>query len=92
MSVELSVTEVARHFSEYLDRVQMRGESFVLVRGKRPIAELRPLPTGRRLGELPAILASLPRLSPQEAEEWGVELDAARSELGEQPLEDPWVS
>lgn len=34
----LSVTEVARHFAEYIDRVSYRGESFVLARGNKPVA------------------------------------------------------
>ena len=33
MSQTLSVTEVARHFAEYVNRVAHRGECFVLVRG-----------------------------------------------------------
>ena len=48
----LSVTEVARHFAEYINRVSYRGECFVLVRGNKPVAELRPLPAGKRLLEL----------------------------------------
>jgi antitoxin (DNA-binding transcriptional repressor) of toxin-antitoxin stability system len=60
MSQTLSVTEVARHFAEYINRVAYRGECFVLMRGNKPIAELRPLPVGKRLAELPAVLASLP--------------------------------
>ena len=45
MSQTLSVTEVARHFAEYINRVAYRGECFVLMRGNKPIAELRPLST-----------------------------------------------
>ena len=63
MAQALSVTEIARHFAEYINRVAYRGESFVLVRGNKPMAELRPLPTGKQLAELPALLASLPHLS-----------------------------
>jgi antitoxin (DNA-binding transcriptional repressor) of toxin-antitoxin stability system len=39
-----SVTEVARHFADYINRVVYRGERFVLMRGNRPVAELGPLP------------------------------------------------
>ena len=67
----LSVTEVARHFAEYINRVSYRGECFVLVRGNKPVAELRPLQVGKRLAELPALLASLPHLSPAEATQLG---------------------
>ncbi len=76
-----SVAEVARHFADYVNRVSYRGDSFVLVRGNKPVAELRPLPAGQRLGELPALLASLPHLSPAEADEFASDITAARQEL-----------
>ena len=47
MALTLSVTEVARHFAEYINRVSYRGESFVLVRGNKPVAELRPPSCGQ---------------------------------------------
>jgi antitoxin (DNA-binding transcriptional repressor) of toxin-antitoxin stability system len=47
-----SVTEVARNFADYINRVVYRGERFVLVRGNKPVAELGPLPVGKRLAEL----------------------------------------
>jgi antitoxin (DNA-binding transcriptional repressor) of toxin-antitoxin stability system len=87
-----SVTEVARHFADYINRVAFRGERFTLMRGNKPVAELRPVPAGRRLGELPELLASLPRLSPADAAVLAEDLDAARQEIAEQPLRDPWAS
>jgi antitoxin (DNA-binding transcriptional repressor) of toxin-antitoxin stability system len=50
-AISLSLTEVVRGFSEYVNRVAYRGERFILLRGRKPIAELRPIPTGLRLGE-----------------------------------------
>jgi antitoxin (DNA-binding transcriptional repressor) of toxin-antitoxin stability system len=87
-----SVTEVARHFADYINRVAFRGERFTLMRGNKPVAELRPVPAGRRLSELPELLASLPRLSPADAAALAEDLDAAREEMAEQPLRDPWAS
>lgn len=92
MAQTLTVTEIARHFAEYINRVAFRGESFVLVRGKRPMAELRPLPAGRFLSELPALLESLPRLSPSEAAEFADDLAAARGALAGAEVPDPWQS
>lgn len=88
----LSVTEMARHFAEYINRVAYRGECFVLVRGKKPMAELRPLPAGKRLEELPALLASLPHLSPTEATQFADDLTAAREALARAEVHDPWQS
>ncbi len=87
-----SVTEVARHFAEYINRVALRGERFVLMRGKRPVAELRPVLAGKRLRELPDVLASLPPLSESEAVALAEDLAAARAELSHAPLRDSWAS
>lgn len=80
---DVTVTQVARNFAEYVNRVAYRRESFTLVRGKKPLAELRPLPTGARLSELPGLLASLPRLTPAEAGDFAEDVAAAQAELGE---------
>jgi len=87
-----TVTDVARNFAEYVNRVAYRGESFVLTRGSRPVAELRPVPSGGRLSELPALIASLPRLTPEEAEAFERDLEEARAELRAVPQRDPWES
>ena len=70
MPEALSDIEAANHFAEYLNRVAEHGECFVLMRSGKPIAELRPLPTGQRLADLPALMASLPRLSVDEASDF----------------------
>jgi antitoxin (DNA-binding transcriptional repressor) of toxin-antitoxin stability system len=88
----LSVTEIARGFSEYLNRVAYRHERFILLRGHKPVAELRPIPCGRLLGELDAVLQSLPSLSVAEAGELAADIDAARSGLPQERLDDPWGS
>jgi len=92
MSQTLTVTEVARHFAEYINRVAYRGECFILVRGNKPIAELRPLPAGKRLAELPALWASLPHLSPTEAVQFDADLTVAREALARVEVHDPWRS
>lgn len=92
MPQTLSVTEIARDFAEYINRVAYRGECFVLVRGNVPMAELRPLPTGKRLAELPALLASLPHLSETEAAQFAEDLTAAREALARVEVQDPWAA
>ncbi|PKQ15126.1 MAG: hypothetical protein CVT67_11070 [Actinobacteria bacterium HGW-Actinobacteria-7] len=90
MSETLSVTEAVRHFTDYVNRVSYRRESFVLIRGGKPVAELRPLPVGRRLGDLPGLLSSAPHIDDVEA--FAKDLDAAREELGHEEWADPWGS
>ena len=60
MKLAVNITEVLRNFSDYINRVAYRGERFILVRGGKPVAELSPVPSGTRLGDLPSLLASLP--------------------------------
>jgi antitoxin (DNA-binding transcriptional repressor) of toxin-antitoxin stability system len=87
-----SVTDVARNFADYVNRVAFRGERFILMRGRKPVAELRPVPLGRRVSELPELLASLPRLSPDAAAELGAEIERARAEANARRVRDPWES
>ena len=92
MEHALSVTEMARNFAEYINRVAFRGERFVLMRGKRAVAELRPVPAGRRVSDLPELLASLPRLTDEEAAAFAADLEKARAELADLPERDVWAS
>ncbi len=87
-----SVTEVARNFADYINRVVYRGERFVLVRANKPVAELGPLPVEKRLAELPGLLASLPKLSEAEAVEFAEDIDSARDMLSATDVRDPWGS
>ena len=88
----LSVTEMVRGFSDYVNRVAYRGERFILLKGRRPVAELRPLPSGRLLGELEDVLRSLPGLTLAEAADFAADIDAARAALPPEELQDPWQS
>lgn len=92
MSETLTVTEVVRHFAEYVNRVIYRRESFVLLRGNRAVAELRPLPSGKRLSELPGLLASLPHLPSHDADSFANDLDTARDELPRLESGNAWES
>ena len=87
-----SVTDVACHFADYINRVVYRGKRFMLMRGNKPVAELGPLPAGKRLAELPDLLGSLPTLSEAEAEAFTDDLAEARSTLATTDVRDPWAS
>jgi hypothetical protein len=45
-----------------------------------------------RLGHLPALFRTLPRLSPQETDDFGIDLQAIRTEFQAEELIDPWAS
>lgn len=88
----LSVTEIVRGFSDYVNRVAYRRERFILLRGRKPVAELRPLPTGRTLGELAELLQALPALSDAEAADFAADMEQARARLPQPKAGDLWPS
>lgn len=92
MSTRVSATEFVRGFADFLNRVSYRGETFVVVRGGRPVAEVRPAPAGRQLRDLPGMLAALPRLDAADAESYAADLEAAAREMNALPPADPWAS
>lgn len=79
---EMSATDVARQFSEVLDAIEHRHQSFVVTRGGRPIAALGPVATatGR------AVKALLAKHKPDPS--WAAELRALRENLVVE--ERPW--
>ena len=79
MRRQVNVTEVQRNFSDFLNRVSYRDESFTLVRGGRPVAELSPVSPGLQLSDLPDLLAALPAPGGEE----GPAEDEAPREAGE---------
>lgn len=82
----VSATEASRNFSELLNRVLYRGETFIVERGGEPICELRPAAPMLFTGaDLVTLLRSLP---PIDEEYLSIVEEIAR----EQPLlpESPW--
>lgn len=77
----LSVTEMTNHFSDYVNRVAYRHETFVLCKGRKPVAEIRPLPAGRWLGDLSDILRSLPHLGKGDVTAFANDVEHARNSL-----------
>lgn len=84
--VRLSATDVARRFSDVLNRVAS-GEEIEVVRNGAPVALLTP-PRARLLpaSRLRTLLASLPPVD----DEFAAELRRIRREVG--PPESPWPS
>jgi PHD/YefM family antitoxin component YafN of YafNO toxin-antitoxin module len=62
MRVRISTTESARRFSELMNRVRYRDDSFVVERGGKPVCEILPAQPSRFSGkELADLLRSLPK-------------------------------
>jgi antitoxin (DNA-binding transcriptional repressor) of toxin-antitoxin stability system len=92
MSRTITATELGRHLADYLNRVAYRGESFVVQRGGRTVAELRPAPRGTRGADFIARYPALPHLTPEEAIAMGEDVESARSELAALETRNPWDS
>jgi prevent-host-death family protein len=56
----ISATEASRRFSDVLDRAEHDGESFLIERNGRAVAEIRPAPRGKTVGSLRDFLRSAP--------------------------------
>ena len=92
VSHDVSVTNVSRHFSEFVNRVTYKGEHFLLHRGREIVAELRPATKGRRLGDLPALMKGLPRLSTDEIKSFAEDLRKSKKTLAKRKIGNPWES
>jgi len=62
MRSRISATDAVRSFSELMNRIRYRGESFIVERGGKPICEILPARPPQFSGaELAKLLRSLPK-------------------------------
>lgn len=93
MEKMLSATEVVRKFSEILNSIRYRGESYTIVRGGKPIASISPVETFPRkklLGELSGMVRDLPHLG-AEADRFGRDLKDILKHQPPMPKGDKWA-
>jgi len=86
-------TEAARKFSEILNSVRYRGESYTIVRAGKPVASICPIETSPRkrlLGELKEIVRSIPDLGP-EADRFARVLREIVKDQPSMPKGDKWA-
>jgi antitoxin (DNA-binding transcriptional repressor) of toxin-antitoxin stability system len=87
----ITATEAARNFSDLLNRVRYRGESFTIERSGEVVAEISPPASAKRRStgaELAAFFRNLPPVDP----DWADDLQKV---IDSQPVEiprDPWES
>ena len=84
----VTVTEAARNFSDFVNRVHYLGESALLVKGGRPMVKVTPAKRVNTGDELAKKWSSLPHLSRKDAEEFDRDLKSARAALP--PLKSKW--
>jgi prevent-host-death family protein len=88
----ITVDEAAGNLASYVEDIARTGDSLVLTKEGKPVAELRPTRRTARLSELRAVLESGPRLTPEEAEDFARDVAAARALMNTPLPPDPWES
>ena len=86
---EITATQLARKLTEYLNRVAYRGESFVIMRGKKPVAELKPLRAAGTMVDLVELSKARSSIDSDEREAFARDLEEVQR-LGNEPLVSPW--
>jgi len=80
MEKRISATRAVRDFSEILNTIKFKGVHYVIERGGKPVASMKPIDekTGlKTLGELKALLKNLPRLD-EELDAFAADLEDIR--------------
>jgi len=93
MQKTVSATEAVRKFSEILNSIRYRGESYTIVRGGKPIASISPVETSSRkklLGELREMTKDIPHLG-AEVDRFGRDLRDILQHQPPMPKEDRWA-
>lgn len=93
MQKTVSATEAVRKFSEILNSIRYRGESYTIVRGGKPIASISPVEISfkkRLLGELKEIVKDIPHLG-AEADRFSRDLRNILEHQPPVPKEDGWA-
>jgi prevent-host-death family protein len=82
----ISATEASRSFSRVLDQAEHGGESFIIERNGRPVAELRPAPKASTVGDLIEFLRDVPLPDPDFRDDLLQIIDQSSRDVGR----DPW--
>ena len=93
MSERITATRAVREFSELLNEIRYKSQSYIVERNGRPIARLVPvsdLKEGKRLKELKTLLSSLPPCG-DDLEAFAKDLERIVSHQPSIPAGDPWA-
>ena len=85
MEKRISATRAVRDFSEVLNTIKFKGVHYIIERGGKAVASMKPIDEKadfKRLGELDALLRKLPRLD-EELDAFAADLEDIRKN---QPL------
>jgi prevent-host-death family protein len=83
----ITATEASRSFSRVLDEAEHGGESFIIERNGRPVAELRPAPKSSTVADLVAFLRDTTLPDPDFRDDMLGIIDQSAHDVGR----DPWA-
>jgi antitoxin (DNA-binding transcriptional repressor) of toxin-antitoxin stability system len=89
----ITATEAVRKFSEILNSIKYAGTDYMIIRGGKPIATIRPAenqPRQLTLGDLSEVVKSLPTIG-DEAARFNKDLKEARKHQPHMPRKDKWA-
>ncbi len=87
MEKRISATRAVRDFSEVLNTIKFKGVHYIIERGGKPVATMKPIEEKtdfKTLGELKALLKKLPKLDE--------ELDSFASDLEDISKDQPLMA
>lgn len=89
MSKTITLTEMHRSLADIMNQVDYRRKSFIIKRGNKEIAELRPVTKGIAGAELLEFWKNGPHLSPEDAEAFAEDYYAMKASERVEDY-DPW--
>lgn len=85
MKIKISSTEAARNLGDCLARIKHRGDRFILMKNRRPVAELGPV-SGTRGATLHMLWKAMREARADE----DFARDLERVNAADVPMENPW--
>ena len=82
MEKRITATRAVRDFSEVLNTIKFKGVHYIIERGGKPVASMRPIDEKtdfKTLGEFKALLKKLPRLD-EELDAFAADLEDIRKD------------
>jgi antitoxin (DNA-binding transcriptional repressor) of toxin-antitoxin stability system len=92
MEKRISATRAVRDFSEILNTIKFKGLHYVIERGGKPVASMRPIDEKtdlKTLGELKSLLKNLPRLD-EELDAFAADLEDIQKDQPIMTMGDVW--
>ena len=92
MEKRISATRAVRDFSGVLNTIKFKGVHYIIERGGKPVASMKPIDEEKdfkTLGELKVLLKKLPRLN-EEMDNFVADLESIRKDQPAITMGDLW--